>query len=334
MSYSNRIASLSVDLDNQWSYMRIHGDPGWEQFPSYLDLAVPRILEFLRQMNLTITFFVVGQDAALDKNSEAIRSIALAGHEIGNHSFSHEPWLHLMTETDIDEELGQAEQHIQRVTGQRPTGFRGPGYSLSPAVLTVLARRGYLYDASTLPTFLGPAARLYYFATSRLTAEQKRQRRLLFGTLRDGLRPLRPYRWYMDGWEAEKGLLEIPVTTMPLFRVPIHVSYVMYLATFSTVLALTYFKFAMTLFQLTQTQPSLLLHPLDFLGASDVKELSFFPAMRLQVETKLKLVREVLRLYEERFEVLTVREHALAVGRSASCPVIEPSFGATGGSEH
>ena len=40
-------ASLSLDLDNQWSYMKTHGDPGWESLPSYLALVVPRVLDFL-----------------------------------------------------------------------------------------------------------------------------------------------------------------------------------------------------------------------------------------------------------------------------------------------
>ncbi len=39
------VASLSLDLDNQWSYMKTHGDAGWESFPSYLDIVVPRVLE-------------------------------------------------------------------------------------------------------------------------------------------------------------------------------------------------------------------------------------------------------------------------------------------------
>ena len=77
------IASLSLDLDNKWSYMKTHGDAGWESLPSYLDACVPRVLEFLRERDLKITFFVVGQDAALDKNREAIGQISAAGHEIG-----------------------------------------------------------------------------------------------------------------------------------------------------------------------------------------------------------------------------------------------------------
>ena len=90
-------ASLSLDLDNQWSYMKTHGDPGWQSRPSYLDTVEPRILDFLAARRLTITFFIVGQDAALEKNRAVLGSIAAAGHEIGNHSFRHEPWLHLYT---------------------------------------------------------------------------------------------------------------------------------------------------------------------------------------------------------------------------------------------
>src|SRR5882724_3116835 len=127
------IASLSLDLDNKWSYMKTHGDEGWESYPTYLDIVVPRVLNFLKEHNLTITFFVVGQDAARSENRTALKMISDAGHEIGNHSFNHEPWLHLYSEAAIENEFAQTEEHLQAVTGQRPIGFRGPGYSLSEA---------------------------------------------------------------------------------------------------------------------------------------------------------------------------------------------------------
>ncbi len=157
-------ASLSLDLDNQWSYMKTHGDPGWETFPSYLDIVVPRFLDVVAELNLKMTVFVVGQDAAIDSNHTALRSIHTAGHEIGNHSFHHEPWLHLYTPEQVDAEIARAEHAIEQATGQRPIGFRGPGFSLSPTVLSVLATRGYQYDCSVFPTFLGPLARAYYFS--------------------------------------------------------------------------------------------------------------------------------------------------------------------------
>ncbi len=72
MSVQKPTASLSLDLDNQWSYMKTHGDAGWEDFPSYLGVMVPRMLDFLRARGLRITVFVVGQDAALDVSRDAL----------------------------------------------------------------------------------------------------------------------------------------------------------------------------------------------------------------------------------------------------------------------
>lgn len=311
------IASLSFDLDNRWTYQKVHGDPGWEEFPSYLDLLIPRVLEFLATRGLHTTFFVVGQDAALEKNHAALASISAAGHEIGNHSFSHEPWLHLYSREKIHREIELAESHIFAVTGARPIGFRGPGYSFSHDVLEELQDRGYLYDASTFPTFLGPLARFYYFMHANLSREKRASRSLLFGSFWEGLRPLKPYRW-----RGSDGLLEIPVTTMPIFRMPIHLSYILFLSCYSPKVALAYLRIALTLCRLGGIAPSLLLHPLDFLGADDNIGLEFFPAMHLPAAQKVRIVSESLRLYCDEFEVMNMREHALRIAKAPKISVV------------
>ena len=99
------LASISLDLDNLWSYMKTHGDSGWESFPSYLDTFIPIILDILDDLDLKITFFIVGQDTALDKNSDVLKLIAERGHEIGNHSFNHDVWLHTYTKNEIEREI-------------------------------------------------------------------------------------------------------------------------------------------------------------------------------------------------------------------------------------
>jgi peptidoglycan/xylan/chitin deacetylase (PgdA/CDA1 family) len=300
------LANLSLDLDNEWAYLKTHGDPIWESYPSYLNIVVPRILHSLAARKLLITVFVVGQDAALEYNQEALAQIANAGHEIGNHSLHHEPWLHLFSEQDLEQELAEAERHIQAATGQKPTGFRGPGYSQSSTMLRVLARRGYTYDASSLPSFIGPIARAYYFATGQFDAEQRERLNRLFGSWKDGLRPLKPYYWRFDGIS----LLEMPVTTFPIFRVPIHLSYVMYLAGFSTTLAQVYFNTALWMCRLLKVEPSILLHPLDFLGGEDVPRLRFFPSMKMTSEQKIAIVNRCLDSLIHLFDVRPVGEHA------------------------
>jgi peptidoglycan-N-acetylglucosamine deacetylase len=316
------LASLSLDLDNEWSYLKTRGDPAWEALPSYLDCVVPRVLDILARRKLRITFFIVGQDAALEKNRSALRKLADSGHEIGNHSFRHEPWLHLYGEEELEQEIAQAEAHIEAATGRRPDAFRGPGFSLSETTLRVLLRRGYRYDASTFPTFLGPLARAYYFMTAKLDREEREKRAKLFGSVRDGLRPLKPYLWQLP----QGRLLEIPVSTLPLLRVPIHLSYVIYLSVFSPWLARVYFEGALRLCRLAGVEPSILLHPLDFLGAEDVPSLGFFPGMRLPVARKLELAEHCLERLQVLFEVCSVGEHARALTARPTLPIRQPRF--------
>jgi hypothetical protein len=307
------LLSLGLDLDNLWSYMKIHGDAGWDLYPTYLEKFSSILLKVMARHRLRLTIFVVGQDAALRKNAEALGALASAGHEIGNHSFRHEPWFQLYTRAEIEDEISRAEESIQSATGRRPIGFRGPGYSLSPDTLRVLSTRGYLYDCSTLPTFLGPLARAYYFWNTRGMSESEREKRKnLYGSMRDGLRPLRPYAWSVDG----RKLIELPVTTMPLFRVPFHMSYLLYLSRFSRAAALGYFRISLILCRLARITPSFLLHPLDFLGCDEVRELAFFPGMNVETQAKIDFVDEVLEGLTSAFEVVTLEEHARAVETS------------------
>jgi hypothetical protein len=264
----------------------------------------------------------VGQDAARPENREALAAVAAAGHEVGNHSFRHEPWLHRYSEAELDEELDRAETAIATATGVRPAGFRGPGYSLSTTTLRVLSRRGYEYDASTLPTPIGPLARAYYFRTAKLSAAQRREREHLFGTWADGRRSIRPYRWRVDSTT----LVELPVTTLPALKLPIHVSYLLMLSAYSPALARRYFDAALRLCRVRGVGPSLLLHPLDFVSGDDVKSLSFFPGMQIATEEKVARVESYLELLARHFEVVPVGEHAAAVARDA-LPVRAPDFG-------
>lgn len=304
------IASLSLDLDNKWCYMKTHGDAGWEDFPSYLDSAVPRALEFLKKRDLNITFFIVGQDAALEKNHEALAKISDAGHEIANHSFRHEPFLHLYTKDELTDELQKTEEAIKSVTGQSVKGFRGPGFSLSPTVLEVLAERGYEYDCSTFPTYIAPLARAFYLLKSpAMPAEEREKLKKLYGNFTDGFQSLKPYQWKI----GERTIVEIPVTTLPVFKTPIHATYVIYLSSFSKLAARAYWKTALKFCKFSGTQLSLLLHPLDFLSGEDVPELKYFPGMNIPRDEKMKFIGAMIDSFTEEFDVVNMRRHAQIV---------------------
>ena len=302
-------ASLSLDLDNKWSYMKTHGDAGWRSMPSYLDIVVPRALDLFDRLQLRMTFFIVGQDAAMPQHAEVLGEIPRRGHEIGNHSHYHEPWMHRRDDAAIEDELALAEESIERATGVRPRGFRGPGFVRSQSLLETLVRRGYTYDASSLPTFIGPLARAYYFRSTKLTDDDRSRRVDLFGKFGDGFRPNRPHRIATSAGS----IAEIPVTTFPVFRIPIHVSYLLYIAAISPKAALAYFRAALAACKLTKTEPSILLHPLDFIGGVEAPELRFFPAMQMDAKTKRHVLEESLRMLGESFVVRPLREVAAAV---------------------
>ena len=299
------LASISLDLDNQWSYMKIHGDEGWDKYPSYLDIFIPHVLELLDELELKITFFIVGKDAEQPGNFKYLQMITERGHEVGNHSYNHESWLQSYSYEDIEKEIKLAETAIRKATGQQPKGFRGPGFSWSVDLLRVLESRGYSYDTSTLPTWLGPLARKYYFWKSNLSKEEKQSRKELFGKFSEGFRPLKPYYWNLG---EEKRIMEIPVTTMPFFKTPFHLSYLMYLSRFSETMARTYLLMALSLCRIRNISPSYLLHPLDFIGGDKLPKLSFFPGMDISTENKVKLFRNLVGIIKDNYHLVPMGE--------------------------
>ncbi|MET9626275.1 polysaccharide deacetylase family protein [Lentzea sp. NPDC006480] len=293
-----RTASVSLDLDNLWAYLKTHGDPSWESRPSFLSAAVPRLLDVFGEHQLTTTVFVVGADAERDDGAQAVRDVVAAGHEVANHSWGHEPWLHRYSRTELEAELTRAEDALVAAGAPRPVGFRGPGYSVTPDLLEILASRGYRYDASTLPTWIGPLARAYHNRTAPGDAASE-----LFGGFGKVRSPNVPFRW------GATGLVELPVTTMPLLRVPIHGAYLLQLHQISPRLARGYFRAALRLCLLTSTAPSLLLHPTDVLSGAEAPGMEFFPGMAVPGAQKVALLGWVLSLLRRHFDVVGTGEH-------------------------
>ena len=62
--------------------------------------------------------------------------------------------------------------------------------------------------------------------------------------------------------------------------------------------------------RITGTQPSLLLHQLDFLSGDEIEELKFFPGMAVPSAKKVAFLDQITGLLCKHYEVVTMRQHA------------------------
>lgn len=317
-------ATLSLDLDNLWCYQRSFGLETWQDYPSFLELALPRILDFLDRLDLKITFFIIGRDASDGRNHSLLSKIAARGHEVGNHSYDHELTLHGQPRESIKSEIQRAQVAIEEATGQRPRGFRGPAFGLSTDLLEVLAGLGYAYDASTCPNSLGLVARLWHRTQASKVGSDDRVLNSLYGSLRESRQPLRPYSWTL----SHGAIVEMPVTTLPLLRLPFHGTYLNYLADFAPGLARGYFAAALKICRMRAVPPSFLLHATDFLGCDDAPDLSYMPGMKRSAEEKTAFMTDILVRYRESFRVQPIGAFVDGLASQRKLPQLEPVFGA------
>ena len=98
------------------------------------------ILGILKEYGIRATFFVIGENAAADP--ERIRMIHEAGHEIGNHTYTH-AYISKIKPEQLREEIRKTEAVLKEITGEKPNVFRPPGGYYDKASLAVLEEMGY-----------------------------------------------------------------------------------------------------------------------------------------------------------------------------------------------
>jgi peptidoglycan/xylan/chitin deacetylase (PgdA/CDA1 family)/uncharacterized membrane protein len=101
--------------------------------------TLPRLLALLAEEGIRAAFFVVGRRAAA--NPEAIRAILAAGHELGNHSNTHDVLLATRSPARLRAEILGCEQALAP-HGVRPLAYRPPVGITSPTLRPVLRELG------------------------------------------------------------------------------------------------------------------------------------------------------------------------------------------------
>ncbi|RJS18096.1 polysaccharide deacetylase [Corallococcus sp. H22C18031201] len=301
-----RLASISVDLDSLPHYCRIHGLP-----ESLLDararslvhaVAVPRFRELLATVGAPGTFFVIGEDLESDPTAaEGMRQAHAGGIEVASHSHSHDYALSRRGVEAIHEDLARADALIARATGERPSGFRAPGYTLSPDLYAATVAQGYLYGSSAFP------AAPYYAAKATVMgalAVLGRPSRSVLDTPRVLLAPRVPYRPdparpYQRGSGA---VLELPMAVTPGVRFP-------FIGTFAATLPRPVLRSTYRALQ-REAFFNFELHGVDVLDAADgiPPELTRQQRdLRVPAAQKQERLLEVFRWLKADFDVVTLK---------------------------
>lgn len=84
---------------------------------------VDKILPLLEQYNVKATFFLIGNE--IEKNPEEAKKIVSAGHQIGNHTYSHDRMV-LKSPSFIKEEIEKTDELIREVGYKSEIDFRPP----------------------------------------------------------------------------------------------------------------------------------------------------------------------------------------------------------------
>lgn len=101
---------------------------------------IDSILETLKENNVKITFFIVGDWA--DKYPEAVKKIYEAGHEIGSHSNTHPHVNQLSAEKNL-EEIKISISKIEKITGQSINLYRIPYGEYNDTVIQTAQENNY-----------------------------------------------------------------------------------------------------------------------------------------------------------------------------------------------
>ena len=109
----------------------------------------PIILDILAEYGIKATFFMVGENVKY--YSAAAEAVVAAGHEIGNHTFSHRKF-NLMNEHEMLSEIAGCEEAVASVSEQKLQFIRPPEGHLSDTMRRVVGELDYqivLWDVDT-----------------------------------------------------------------------------------------------------------------------------------------------------------------------------------------
>jgi len=100
----------------------------------------PKVLEVLERFKVPATFFLIGKH--VQNNLTLARETVQAGHEVGNHTFTHRR-LWRLTDINMFDEIKRTDEVLRNLNGVAPRFLRPPMGAFSKRVLNNVESVGY-----------------------------------------------------------------------------------------------------------------------------------------------------------------------------------------------
>ncbi|GAC1340540.1 MAG: polysaccharide deacetylase [Beijerinckiaceae bacterium] len=104
-----------------------------------------RILKLLQGRGIRATWFIPGH--TIESFPRACEAVHEAGHEIGNHGWTHRSPLELNPDEE-ERELLRANAVITALTGRMPAGYRSPVWDMTEHTIPLLLKHGFRYASN------------------------------------------------------------------------------------------------------------------------------------------------------------------------------------------
>jgi len=145
---------LTVDVED-WFHTQASSQAvspsEWESYPVRIHRNISRLLELFARYHTNATFFVLGWVA--QKYPELVEQIINSGHEIACHGYAH-GLIYRQSPEEFQEDVGKSLEILEKITGEKITGYRAPSFSIRPGtswVFNKLHELGIRYDSSIFP---------------------------------------------------------------------------------------------------------------------------------------------------------------------------------------
>lgn len=289
-----KAAGLSIDVDSVASHLEGYGFERPEDTGQAYSHAIPRILDLLDEYSARATFFLIAAEA--ENHPAVVRQIAQRGHEVASHSLTHPVPFTALSDDELRREAGGSREILQRLCGLEVVGFRAPSFGLDDRVLAALSAAGYAYDASAFPSPMLVAMR---FAIRRRSHTINGERKRSSGW-REALRSPRIHQRRT----AHGPIVEVPVSTLPLVRLP-------YYHTPGFLLPSGVTRAIAGVARLRRANVSYTFHAVDFMEvAADGLDprIARHPGMDRHLDDKLDLARRALADLGRRGPMVALRE--------------------------